>query len=527
MFTRTSLVSGSHATRSRGLTIVEMLVSLACVIILMLAYTQLFSDVGGRISDARSMIEVQTRMRSAANRLRTDLAAVTCDMLPWQRPEAGGGYFEILEGSLQDTNTLNNPTNWPASVLPFDSHFLGDPDDTLMFTVRSKEGPFTGRYMPPGATAPVTVQSEVAEVVWFMRPTRQADGVTPLNPPTFTLYRRVFLVMPTYQGNPTDVSSAAAGVTNPTNVTNPLLPKAAPAGTFYDNNDISVHLEMQGSAVKAVANTLGDLTKRECRYGHASWNDVNSANGFPHEVSTFYLVPLGGQVTSPGGNYITTPSNPRYGEDVVLTNVVAFDVKVWDPTAPVYNVNVGTPQQPVNVSVAPGDAWFTSHHPWGSPLIFLNPSSPTPTNPVPSSVGAFVDLNWLDLDWDGSQVPVPWNAATVGGPAIMSPFYSRGHKKSELTVNTSAIKAATYDTWSYHYEHDGINQSLNTSTGKVTGGTANADQGTDGFQDDVGKYETSPPYPVPLRGIKVIIRCYEPDSRQFHEVSVVESFVPE
>ena len=49
MFTRTPLVSGSHATRSRGLTIVEMLVSLACVIILMLAYTQLFSDVGGRI----------------------------------------------------------------------------------------------------------------------------------------------------------------------------------------------------------------------------------------------------------------------------------------------------------------------------------------------------------------------------------------------------------------------------------------------------------------------------------------------
>src|SRR5262245_25050934 len=135
----------------RGLTIVEMMVSLACVVILMLAYTQLFSDVGGRISDARSMIELETRMRSATNRLRTDLAAVTCDMMPWQRPEAGGGYFEIIEGSLQDTNTLNDPSigKWPASVLPFDSHFLGDPDDTLMFTVRSKEGPFTGRYLPP------------------------------------------------------------------------------------------------------------------------------------------------------------------------------------------------------------------------------------------------------------------------------------------------------------------------------------------------------------------------------------------
>ncbi len=55
----------------RGLTLVEMMVSLACVIILMLAYTQLFSDVGSRVSDARAMIEMTNRMRSAEHRLRT------------------------------------------------------------------------------------------------------------------------------------------------------------------------------------------------------------------------------------------------------------------------------------------------------------------------------------------------------------------------------------------------------------------------------------------------------------------------
>src|SRR5690242_10883379 len=114
MFTRTPFVASPRAMRTpftsprrvpdpalsqrqreldrRGLTIVEMIVSLACVIILMLAYTQLFSDVGGRISDARSMIELETRMRSAANRLRADLAAITCDVMPWQKPEAGPGY---------------------------------------------------------------------------------------------------------------------------------------------------------------------------------------------------------------------------------------------------------------------------------------------------------------------------------------------------------------------------------------------------------------------------------------------------
>ena len=59
-----------RATSRPGLTLVEMLIALACVVLLMLAYTQLFSQVSGRISDARSMIEVEHRMRSATQQLR-------------------------------------------------------------------------------------------------------------------------------------------------------------------------------------------------------------------------------------------------------------------------------------------------------------------------------------------------------------------------------------------------------------------------------------------------------------------------
>ena len=84
-----------------------------------------------------------------------------------------------------------------------------------MFTVRSKEGPFTGKYWIDyngngvvDAGEIQTVQSEVAEVVWFLRPTLKADGTSPTDPPTFTLYRRVFLVLPTYQGNPVQVTQA-------------------------------------------------------------------------------------------------------------------------------------------------------------------------------------------------------------------------------------------------------------------------------------------------------------------------------
>ncbi|TSA02782.1 MAG: hypothetical protein D4R77_12130, partial [Planctomycetaceae bacterium] len=59
------------------------------------------------------------------------------------------------------------------------------------------------------------------------------------------------------------------------------------------------------------------------------------------------------------------------------------------------------------------------------------------------------------------------------------------------------------------------------------------DQGTDGFDnnsnnlvDEAAERETSPPYPVPLRGIEIRIRCYEPSSRQVRQVTVRHTFVP-
>lgn len=43
---------------------------------------------------------------------------------------------------------------------------------------------------------------------------------------------------------------------------------------------------------------------------------------------------------------------------------------------------------------------------------------------------------------------------------------------------------------------------------------------------EAGEAETSPPYPYPLRGIEVRIRCYEPSSRQVRQVTVRQTFVP-
>jgi hypothetical protein len=183
-----------------------------------------------------------------------------------------------------------------------------------------------------------------------MRKAKQSDGKTDVTPLTYTLYRRAFLVMPTYQG-----------VATPLQLGQPSGQPNVPVMSFYETNDIAVHYEEGGNgSIRAVASSLGDLTKRECRFGHAfSANSHPTANGFPHGIVPDHFVPYGGTYVA---QTATTPpdvtfntSDPRYGEDVVLTNVVAFDIQVWDPTAPVYIApNANNPQ----VAVGPSDPGF-------------------------------------------------------------------------------------------------------------------------------------------------------------------------
>ena len=52
------------------------------------------------------------------------------------------------------------------------------------------------------------------------------------------------------------------------------------------------------------------------------------------------------------------------------------------------------------------------------------------------------------------------------------------------------------------------------------------DDNNNGFVDEVAEQETSPPYPFPLRGLEIRIRCYEPASRQVRQVTVRHTFVP-
>ena len=393
-----------------GFSLTELLVASGIGLLVMASVASLFSVFGRAMSQSQSTIDLTSRMRAAAWKLRQDLDGVTCPVVPWLSPDANTGYFEISEGPQRDT-TLTYAGNAGTSNLEADT------DDVLMFTTRAPAGSFSGRYQ----TVDKIIESPYAEVAWFCRraATQSVNGTT-----VYNLYRRQLLVLG-YVGLPDFSSNSIAG--------------AVPA--IYQTYDLS--LRSEGGRLHP--NTLGDLTKRENRFMHnpaafpyAMRLDANARLGY---------VEAGIQVTG------TFDDTPRAWEDVILTNVVSFDVRVFDPQA---KARPGT-LTPPTPTLYPGDPGYAS----GA-----------------GAAGAYIDLG-------GGQ------GGRLGQPADSS---------SGLVAPAVPVGVATYDTWSQHY---------------VAGGAG---------LNDPAAYTRAPPYPVPIEGVEVRIRCYDPTSKQVRQVSVRHPF---
>jgi len=460
-----------HGSARNGYTLVEMLVATTLTLIMMGAVATVFGMIGEGISAARATLEMSDALRGTAQRLRADLEGVPVPLVPPYRPEENKGYVEYIEGTTGPSGVTDTGGN---------DNTVGDTDDILMFTTRSRGEPFVGR------VGGVATESQDAEIAWFVRGR--------------TLYRRVLLVRP-------DLGPWAAGS----------------ASGFYNANDLSVRLDRDSSGtLTLVANSLGDLTKRECRYAHhyrgataadddtypfsaSRWGRLglptlgecshgNWAVDQMNPVTVFGTVTLPNpnvmdfwsntpfstwSGVDPGTGELTAYAGSRADEDVILSNVIGFDVKAWDPGAPVTSNG--------SVVLLPGDSSYP-----GSTVI---------------GYGAYVDLGYGGssqfggFSWDYSDTNPPY------GP------------RSELT--------RTYDTWSLHYEYDGIKETGNRSGLAADAGTNGFDDDGNGLVDDWNEMETQAPYPVPLRGIQIKIRVFEPDSRQIREVTIVQSFLPE
>jgi prepilin-type N-terminal cleavage/methylation domain-containing protein len=702
-------LSTARRTLRKAFTLIEVLVAMVVTLILMGIVVTIFGQISTGVSNSHATMDMTDQLRTAKNRLQVDLAGVTAQMLPPRRPEYGDGYFEIIDGPAGRLSPFYNISVSPNYLYGTSANTtfvldemgnsstdstVGDNDDILLFTTRSKDEPFSGRHHDPTAqwNIDTTIQSQVAEVAWFIRGT--------------TLYRRQLLVRP-------DLNSVNGVnlVPQPTTLVGPpfyTTPTYLQPRSFYGMCDLSVRptgavsgalafdLSPAPPSFSITANSLSDLTNRENRLFHrpmivnygAGGTPSNSPYGWPHDLrgwgvfysstpygyqptylgstmttgrlglptlsecsSPFWFLPgtvdltnplaqqivLGANATggapesfdawdnpnppwnatiSPTGtpstgvvdpltgtlSFFPNPANnlvsSRLADDIMLTNVLSFDVRVWDPTA--WTIAL-TDASGNTAAFAPGDpgypqavynyvmqvpnfsyalvsqgayvdlnyyasvvSFFAAKGPavtsLPAPALQLLATGTQATTPVPALFPFTLSLNnpnyatALNFFLQYGVMPTLYGGGSTSTASTANSFFGPGDPRSRLDAFQRDISlayligsnglyipaAAVYDTGSWNYEHDGIDQDginftnilgaqVVDSLGRtiIDQGTNGVDDNLDGVIDDPGELEAPPPYTAPLRGIQVKIRCFDPDSKQIREVTIIQEFVSE
>lgn len=497
---------------------------------------------------------------------------------------------------------------------------IGDTDDLLMFTTCSYDGEkFVGKGGYRSGSNPqiaVGTQSRYAEVAWFLRKTQYATSLrNDGHAEFFNLHRRTWLILPdSVPGVAGEASYQDRDLTMNSMGGNYGVPDMPPNTYHHPKN---VRKAQPGGAY----NSLGDLTRREYRSLHqpykwpyemmyivssasfqsnAIWNtsyrdwerfQYMSLPTLAEQSYVYFPGPSGeravasvtagptvvfipknivsagfgptdimmGNAVGTGGGSPGLPEGARIGEDIILTNVTSFDIKAWDPGAPVFAAPMADTTaaaiSPIAAVLVPGDAGYISA---------LDKFIGTPGSPEsqPVGFGAYADLNYMGTDTVATDARKRWQqyGGTGSGGALQAmaaaPPYSSKSKLPlpafahpgegtlagvPITVRGSgftpfpAPRPCVYDTWSTHYEHDGLDNDGDGAVDELTNGADDNGNGLidepNAYNDDAsgitgGEQDAPPPYRSPLRGIKITIRVMELDSKQVREVTVVQEFIP-
>jgi len=468
--------------RQAGFSLTELLVASSITLVIMGALAQLFSMYSRSLSQSQASVALNGQIRNAAWKLRKDLAGTTVSFGSWPAPETSAGYFELIEGPRRDALAAHGTATIEA-----------DTDDMLFLTTKSSRDRLVGSFGPAG----VRIESPYAEVAWFCQPAQ----TQPLaNTRLYDLHRRQLIVVD-YIGRP-PFSTYDNAIPAAQLVVGPL------STPVYD-----LSLRLSGSF--AIPNSLADLTKRENRLFLAKTSSIRSGS-FPYRVMVDQLNLL--------PQSATFTDTERESEDVMLANVIAFDVRVFDPDA--------VAQQKYGVTLFPSDPGYT---PW-TPASEYASENRLPVRAAEGTLAKTTDTGayfcysvesglweptargcYVDLGWGGGS---PTAISGTFPPSGTSAFQSAGMRVSG-TSKSATLPLATYDTWSRHYEFNGLDDD---GDGLIDEAVNGADDNGDGVPDNPSEYETSPPYPVPLHGLEIRIRCYEPTSGQVRQMTIRHTF---
>ena len=331
----------------RGVTLIEMLVSVALLVLMMTILVTIFKAATGSVTALRHYQELDGNLRHLDSIIRQDLNGVTARLTPPLDPKNNLGYLEYIENQFADVQGE-------------------DTDDCLRFTAKAPEGQlFTGRcwigspYTDAGntiprAAQPVVFTSQYAEIIYFLR-----NG---------NLYRRVLLIAPDKQSSIVN----ASGYTFP-----PDFLANTPV-SWQGVNDISAHPTTSGLAAALLSpiqlNTLGDLTNRENRFASPRFgNDFNT-------LTNITTVTSGGDGVADDLNF-TTGGTANYTGDGVPDYYPTLFPNVFNTANPnplIFESSNGVPSR------------FTTYDAMAFPYIFPGAySQPDPT------AGSLSGLGWI------------------------------------------------------------------------------------------------------------------------------------
>lgn len=514
----------SAVVRRAALTLVEILIALTMTLIVLGTMMTAFKYASEEMQNGRAMIELSNRTRTVEDYLRADLASITVEPRVHTGATEPNGYFEVIEGPARDFTPSNPDYSLGQPVLASpENSYLGDCDDIIAFTSRSSDGVlYRGRFklitdntqadvadMQLGATT--IEESSLAEIVWFTTVNDNEIGsispqlAVPKNAneqvdfdDSVRIHRRQLLIRPDLAG-----FDPISGAVLPTGqLANEL--SLTEVNNFIRNNDISVRVvqgDVQGANGRfdIFANDLQDLAVRGHRFAHDS--DVIVAGRpvvrFPNNLTFGILRNRIASDDQSNVDYVDGAATQQWQPlPPLLTDVAGFDVRVYSP-----NAAVGVDS---NVMIEPGDIGYAVF-----PAASLQP------------LGAYVDLGYA-----------------AGAPATRAGEWFIGNSAVKPQLGTAALGHGVYrgnvwDTWTPVYERDGVNQNIfgETMAGitprRIDEGANGADNGGTSVIDDPEERETMPPYANPLRALKVNLRLVEKGTKRVHQISVVQSFVPE
>ncbi|MFO1064797.1 MAG: hypothetical protein U0892_13110 [Pirellulales bacterium] len=473
---------------------------------------------------------------------------------------------------------------------------------------------------------PVVISSQHAEIAVFARPTGDSDGDG--MPDGFQLYYRTLLIRPDL--NMSDANGIHLPFLAPTSSVGPYMVGGPLSSLPSPTCDMALAHQQCDLSIRRVFNTADGLSSTNDLVAANSLEDLmNPANRFahvqaplPNSPSTTMPVlaltdalpilltttssvpapmyterPAAGNGLLIGTGFIhpaftlggisssTVVSNfERLGEDVLATDCVGFDAKVFDSAVALLAMT-----GPDGMAGAGGVGGAASD---GSDDIVVTPNDPG-YGPAMAALGAgsaatvgngaYVDLMW------GRKVmgTLPYYGMTATNMPLTAPIFTEYSGFAFTSSNWNSVgkpffdpsvglilsgKAlrnasmleppmllqATLDSWTTRYESDGILQAQRTSnsSGVVqidavrqlynasVGGTdtvnlspsdswrlGNTDAGTDGVDnngastgnfgiDDLSETETLPPFPLSPRGLKISIRLEDRGTRQVRQMSV-------